>query len=101
MSHENVEIAALCDVYEPYLQIDKSKVDKRLVRELGGKIPPMGENEMFKSKPARYKDFRKLLEQKDIDAVCISTPDHWHAVQTIMACEVGKDGHLAGRSCRR
>ena len=94
MSHDNVDIVALCDVYEPYLQRDLSKVDKRLVSELGGKIPPMGENEMFKGKVDRYKDFRELLERKDIDAVCISTPDHWHAVQMILACQAGKDVYV-------
>ena len=41
-----------------------------------------------------YKDFRKLLERKDIDAVCIATPDHWHAIQTIMACQAGKDVYV-------
>ncbi len=94
MSHDNVDIVALCDVYEPYLLRDLSRVDPRLKKELGEKIPPMGENEMFKGKVDRYKDFRKLLERKDIDAVCISTPDHWHAVQTIMACEAGKDVYV-------
>jgi predicted dehydrogenase len=37
-----------------------------------------------------YGDFRKLLERKDIDAVVISTPDHWHALTTVRACEAGK-----------
>ena len=94
MSHDDVEVVALCDVYEPYLLRNRSKVDERLINELGGKIPPMGENEMFKGKVDRYKDFRKLLERKDIDAVCIATPDHWHAIQTIMACEAGKDVYV-------
>lgn len=40
---------------------------------------------------AEYTDYRKLLEAKDIDAVVISTPDHWHAIQTIDACAAGKD----------
>ena len=38
-----------------------------------------------------YKDYRQVLERKDIDAVVISTPDHWHALTTIHACQAGKD----------
>ncbi len=38
-----------------------------------------------------YKDFRRLLEDKDVDAVYIASPDHWHALMTIMACQAGKD----------
>ena len=94
MSRDDVEVVALCDVYEPYRLRDRSKVDKRFISEIGGQIPRMGENEMFKGKVDRYKDFRELLERKDIDAVCIATPDHWHAIQTIMACEAGKDVYV-------
>jgi len=38
-----------------------------------------------------YEDFREIIARKDIDAVCIATPDHWHAIQTIAALESGKD----------
>jgi predicted dehydrogenase len=46
------------------------------------------------SKPAGYQDFRKLLDDKNVDAVVISTPDHWHPLQTIMACAAGKDVYV-------
>lgn len=42
-------------------------------------------------RPEVYGDFRRMLERKDIDAVIISTPDHWHALPFIAACEAGKD----------
>ena len=41
-----------------------------------------------------YSDFRKLLDDKDIQAVVVSTPDHWHALMTIMACAAGKDVYV-------
>jgi predicted dehydrogenase len=41
-----------------------------------------------------YRDFRKLLDDKDLDAVVLSTPDHWHAAMTILACAAGKDVYV-------
>jgi predicted dehydrogenase len=90
MRNEDVEVAALCDVYEPYVSRDTSTLLKRYIDI--GKVPKMGET--FPNKYKKYKDFRKLLEQKDIDAVCISTPDHWHAIQTIQAVDASKDVYV-------
>lgn len=41
-----------------------------------------------------YGDFRKLLDQRDVDVLVVSTPDHWHAVMTMMACAAGKDVYV-------
>jgi predicted dehydrogenase len=50
--------------------------------------------EKYDQKPQLYHDFRKMLENKDIDAVIISTPDHWHCLPTVYACEAGKDVYV-------
>ena len=42
-------------------------------------------------KPSMFGDYRQLLERKDIDAVVLSVPDHWHALMTVDACRAGKD----------
>jgi len=70
---DNVILKALCDVDERVLNQRAAWVEKQT-----GK------------KPDLYKDFRKLLEDKDIDAVIIATPDHWHALITVMAMQAGK-----------
>ena len=93
MVQKDCQVAALCDVYEPYLARDKAQVDPGILESLGeDRVPRMGE--VFDPPPVRYKDFRRLLEQKDIDAVVIATPDHWHAIQTIAALEAGKDVYV-------
>jgi predicted dehydrogenase len=44
--------------------------------------------------PTRYKDYKKLLEDKNVDAVMIATPDHWHALMFTDACNAGKDVYV-------
>ena len=69
LPHKDCEPVALCDVYEPYLPAANKKV--------GGNAKT-------------FHDHRKLLDQKDLDAVVIATPDHWHAVIFADACRAGK-----------
>jgi predicted dehydrogenase len=92
MSHPDVEIAAFCDLYEPYLLRDRNLVDPRYLKSLATQVPKMGEK--FPNQVKKYNDFRKLLEDKDVDAVCIATPDHWHALITISAIQAGKDVYV-------
>jgi predicted dehydrogenase len=73
LCHQDAEIAALCDVYQPYLEAAQKKV--------GGKA-------------RLYHDYRQLIDQKDLDAVVIATPDHWHALQFVAACRAGKDVYV-------
>ncbi len=73
LKNPQTQLVALCDV-------DKNVLDKRMA-ELAKK----------NIKPATYGDYRKLLEDKNIDAVVIATPDHWHCKIMVDACEAGKD----------
>jgi predicted dehydrogenase len=92
MQQPDMEVAALCDIYEPYLLRDRSKVDSRYLKVMPGQVPKMGEK--FAVKPVLYNDFRKLLEDKSINAVCIATPDHWHAIMVADAIRAGKDVYV-------
>ena len=93
LAQPDCEVVALCDVYEPYLARDFSRVEPEILKSIGaGFVPRM--DEALPAAVRRYGDFRQLLEQKDIDAVVIATPDHWHAIQTIIACQAGKDVYV-------
>ena len=95
MRQPDCEVAALCDVYEPYITRDAAKLHANYTQGflgVDGRIPVLGEN--FGPDVKRYTDYRKMLDDKTIDAVCISTPDHWHALQTIDAMRAGKDVYV-------
>ena len=92
MQEPDCEIAAFCDTYKPYMLRDRSLVDPRYLKDMPGQIPMMGEK--FPTPPVLYDDWRKLLADKSIHAVCIATPDHWHAIQMIEAVNAGKDVYV-------
>lgn len=70
----DVQIVGVCDVYEPH--IAQAIKDNKLEG-----VPT-------------YKDFRRVLDNKDVDAVIIGSPDHWHALHAVMACQAGKDVYV-------
>jgi predicted dehydrogenase len=90
VAQPDAKIVALCDVYEPYLNAAYDQLDPRFAG-LGARIPKMPKLE---GEVSRVKDFRAILDRKDIDAVVIATPDHWHAIQMIAACKAGKDVYV-------
>ncbi|MFC2115831.1 Gfo/Idh/MocA family protein [Bacteroidota bacterium] len=77
LENEGVECKAICDV-------DQNVLEKRAAEtvELQGK------------KPDLYGDYRKLIDQKNIDVVIIGTPDHWHCLPMVEACQAGKDVYV-------
>ena len=68
--YEDVKITAVCDVYKPHYE--------RFA-------------ETLKNPVQKTQDFRQVLENKDVDAVCIAPPDHWHSLIALHACQAGKD----------
>lgn len=74
LAQPGVECGGLCDV-------DANVLNERAAEteQITGK------------KPRIYADYRKMLEEKDIDAVIVGTPDHWHCLQMVDACDAGKD----------
>ena len=76
MRTPGLQPVAVCDVYQPTL-------DKAVAVAAKGGLTVKA-----------VKDFREILADKSIDAVCISTPDHWHAYMTVEACKAGKDVYV-------
>ena len=74
LEHEDVRIGAICDV------------DRRHVERAAGGV------EKFRGyRPAGFSDYRRVLDDKEIDAIVVVTPDHWHAIPTVRGFEAGKD----------
>lgn len=75
LEYPETECVSLCDVDEKWLYQRADDVEK-----LTGKRPPQ-----------LVKDWREVMDNKDVDMVIIGTPDHWHCLQLVAACEMGKD----------
>jgi predicted dehydrogenase len=73
LEYGDAQTAAICDLRPDYLDFAAQR---------------------SRSTPKRYKEYKKLLEDKDIDAVMIATPDHWHALMFVDACNAGKDVYV-------
>jgi predicted dehydrogenase len=73
----NVHVKTICDV------------DERLFGNVSKEV-----EERFGTKPGIEVDVRNILNDKDIDIVSLATPDHWHALQTVWACQAGKDVYV-------
>ena len=75
-SSRDVRIVALCDADEQVLRQGLAGLEKNKLKADG------------------YVDMRRLLERKDIDAVVTATPNHWHSLVTVWACQAGKDVYV-------
>jgi predicted dehydrogenase len=82
--HDHAQIVAVCDLDSTRVQDAKTLVDGYYTKRAGTAYAGV----------RTYTDFRELLTRRDIDAVVISTPDHWHALPALLAVEAGKHVYL-------
>ena len=75
--YDDVDCPVICDIDDAMIAKTLPIVEKRL-----GKTPDV------------VKDFRKVIERKDIDAILVATPDHWHALPAVYGCQAGKDVYV-------
>lgn len=73
LEHGDCQTVAVCDLREDYMDFAVKK---------------------SRAAPKKYKEYKRLLENKDVDAVVIAAPDHWHALMFIDACNAGKDVYI-------
>jgi predicted dehydrogenase len=73
LEHGDQQTVAVCDLRDDYMDFAITK---------------------SRATPKKYRDYKKLLEDKDVDAAVISSPDHWHALMFVDACQAGKDVYV-------
>jgi predicted dehydrogenase len=82
MKQDNVEVATICDVDNVVLQAGAKAFEEK-----------------YGKKVATEQDLRRVYDDKSIDAVSIATPNHWHALAAIWACQAGKDVYVEKPGC--
>jgi predicted dehydrogenase len=77
LAHPESEIVAICDVDDAQIKATLERLEK-----------------LGRPRPEAVKDFRRVVDRKDVDVCLVCTPDHWHALPTIAACQAGKDVYV-------
>ena len=74
---KDVRITAICDIDQNVIGSAKHEIEQ-----------------LYGNSPRYYQDIRRLLDDKEIDAISVATTNHWHALATIWACQAGKDVYV-------